>query len=84
LKLIRRDMISPEERSRMIDEFHLEELQQKKFVEGQETGRSSRQQEIAAALLLEGVSAELVMKTTELSKEEIAILFDQKDSGNFL
>lgn len=67
---IRRDHISPEERARMIDEFHLEELQQTKF----EEGRYIRQREIAAALLREGVAVEIVMKTTGLSRNEIVLL----------
>jgi predicted transposase/invertase (TIGR01784 family) len=80
---IRRDMISPEERAWMIDEFHLEELQQKKFIEGQETGRRNRQQEIAAAMLQEGLAVELVMKLTGLSQKELPLL-DQKRSGKYL
>ncbi len=75
---IRRDHISPEERARMIDEFHQEELQQTKFEEGQEAGKNVRQKEIAVALLQEGVAVETIMKTTGLLQEEIILLQDKK------
>ena len=75
---IRRDHISPEERARMIEEFHQEELQQTKFEEGQEAGKHVRQEEIAAALLQEGVAVEIIMKTTGLSQKEIILLQDKK------
>ncbi|MCI5131269.1 MAG: hypothetical protein D3904_07040 [Candidatus Electrothrix sp. EH2] len=71
---IQREHISPEERARMIDEFHQDELQQTKFEEGQ----CSRQREIAAALLDEGVAVEIIRKTTGLSQEEIILLQDKK------
>ncbi|WP_417914894.1 PD-(D/E)XK nuclease family transposase [Candidatus Electronema sp. JM] len=81
---IRRDQMSPDERARMIDEFHLEELQQTKFAEGQEAGKNVRQREIAAALLREGIAVDIVMKTTGLSQQEIVLLLDQQHSGKNL
>ncbi|MCP4400231.1 MAG: hypothetical protein GY801_23355 [bacterium] len=67
---IQRDRISPEERARMIDEFHQEELQQTRFEEGKDT----RQREIAMALLKEDIDIVVVSKTTGLSQEEIVLL----------
>jgi len=57
----------------MIEEFHQEELRQTNF----EEGKISRQREIAAALLKEGVAVEIIVKTTGLSREEILLLQDK-------
>jgi len=71
---IQRDHISPDERARMIDEFHQEELQQTKFDEGMDEGKNVRQREIALALLQEGIGCDLIIKTTGLSQEDLARL----------
>lgn len=67
---IRRDHISPEERACMIDQFHLEELQQTKLAEG----KIIRQREIARALLEKGIAADIIAETTGLSQEELTLL----------
>ncbi|MCI5189610.1 MAG: hypothetical protein D3905_07385 [Candidatus Electrothrix sp. AS4_5] len=69
---IRRDHLSPEERARMIEEYHQEELQQAKF----EEGRKEEKRLIAKNLLLKGVASELVAEATGLSVEEIAGLVE--------
>ncbi|MCI5159958.1 MAG: hypothetical protein D3906_16340, partial [Candidatus Electrothrix sp. AUS1_2] len=65
---IRRDHLSPEERARMIEEYHQEELQQTKFEEG---AREAKRM-VAKNLMREGVALELVAEATGLSVEEIA------------
>ncbi|MGR0482896.1 MAG: PD-(D/E)XK nuclease family transposase [Candidatus Electronema sp. V4] len=67
---IRCDHISPEERASMIDQFHLEELQQTKLSEG----KIIRQREIARALLVKGIAADIIAETTGLSQEELTLL----------
>jgi len=71
---IRRDHLSPEERARMIEEYHQEEVQQTKFEEGIKTGEKKQQLLIARNLLLKGVAPELVAETTGLSIDEIVKL----------
>ncbi|MCP4401464.1 MAG: hypothetical protein GY801_29725 [bacterium] len=67
---IQRDRFSPEERARMIEEFHQEELQQTKF----EEGKRIRQTEIAAALLQKGIALDVIAETTGLLQEELQML----------
>lgn len=67
---IRRDHLSPEERASMIDQFHLEELQQTKL----EEGKMIQRKEIARALLEKGVAADIIAETTGLSQEELRLL----------
>ena len=67
---IRREQISPDERARMIDESHQEELQTTKFEDGKLAGR----RETAQALLRKGIPVEIIAETTGLSLEEITAL----------
>ncbi|MCI5131513.1 MAG: hypothetical protein D3904_08300 [Candidatus Electrothrix sp. EH2] len=67
---IRRDHLSPEERARMIEEYHQEELQQAKFEEGAKEATRL----VAKNLRRKGVAPELVAEATGLSAEEIAEL----------
>ncbi len=60
---IQSDHISPEERARMIEEYHQEELQEVAVEEGKRT--------IASALLQQGVAVEVVAKATGLSMGEL-------------
>ena len=66
---IRRDHLSLEERASMIDQFHLEELQQTKLAEG----KIIRQREIARALLGKGIAADIIAETTGFSQSEFNI-----------
>ncbi len=75
---IRRDHISPEERARMIDEFHMEELEQTKL----EEGKAIRQKEIAQALLKKGVASDIIAETTGLSEEELLVFAKEEEGGN--
>ena len=77
---IRRDHLSPEERARMIEEYHQEELQQTKFEEGVKEGEKKEKLLIAKNLLLKGVAPELVAEATGLSAEEIAALETTRNS----
>ena len=70
---IRRDHLSPEERSRMIEEYHQEELQQMQF----EEGRKEEKQLIAKNLLLKGIAPDLVAEATGLSALEIVGLEEE-------
>jgi hypothetical protein len=72
---IQRDHFSPEERARMIEEFHQEELQQTKL----EEGKRIRQTEIAAALLRKGVTRDIITETTGLSEDELHTLQKQSE-----
>lgn len=67
---IQRDHLSPEERARMIEEYHQEELQQTTFEEGKRVGGL----ELARALLQKGVSLELILEATGLSQEELTAI----------
>ncbi|MCI5130066.1 MAG: hypothetical protein D3904_00755, partial [Candidatus Electrothrix sp. EH2] len=73
---IRRDHLSPEERARMIEEYHQEELQQTKFEEGAKEATRL----VAKNLLRKGVTRELVAEATGLSVEEIAGLGEGEGS----
>ena len=79
---IRREQISPDERARMIDEYHQEELQATKFEEGKLAGllegERKGKMEIAGALLRKGIPAEIIAETTGLSLAEIAALQEQR------
>ncbi len=75
---IQQDHVSPEERARMIDEYHQEELQQTQF----EEGKRLRQQEIAASLLKEGIAWDIIVKTTGSSQKELEELEEgTRDKG---
>jgi predicted transposase/invertase (TIGR01784 family) len=79
---IEKDLISPQERARMIEEYHLEELKRDQFTEGWETGvkqgieqgtmagTRKRTIEIAQKLLAEGISVAVIAKITDLTAEE--------------
>lgn len=71
---IQRDHISPDERARMIDEYHQEELQSTKF----EEGKLTRQAEIAQALLQKGVAIDIIAETTDCSREELLALQESR------
>jgi predicted transposase/invertase (TIGR01784 family) len=85
---IRRDHLSPEERARMIEEYHQEELQQTKFEQGLEKGKEEGLKEgkkeekelIAKNLLLKGITPGLVAEATGLSAAEIAALATDRNS----
>jgi predicted transposase/invertase (TIGR01784 family) len=76
---IRRDHLSPEERARMIEEYHQEELQQTKFEEGVKEGEKEAKRLIAKNFLQKGVAPELVAEATGLSASEIAELKEGRD-----
>ncbi len=84
-EVIQRDHISPEERARMIDEYHQEELQTTKFEEGKLEGTSEgklvRQTEIARALLQKGIALDIIAETTGLSYEELRVLQENRSKN---
>jgi hypothetical protein len=63
---IEKDRVSPDERARMIEEYH----QQEKFEEGIEAGKM----ETAKRMLAEGMEVALIAKFTELSETTILTL----------
>ncbi|MCI5148830.1 MAG: hypothetical protein D3916_05475, partial [Candidatus Electrothrix sp. MAN1_4] len=79
---IRRDHLSPEERARMIEEYHQEELQQTKFEEGVHEGEKKKALQIAQNLLLTGgLDIQSIAAMTGLSEEEVAALaMNREDS----
>ena len=71
---IRRDHLSPEERARMIEEYHQEELQQTKFEEGVHEGEKKKAVQTARKLLAGGLDVQSIAAMTDLSEEEVATL----------
>ena len=67
---IQRSQFSPEERARMIEENHQEELRQTKFEEGMKKAT----QRIAERMLRQGIAPELIAEATGLSADELAEL----------
>ncbi len=65
---IQKDHISPEERAQMIEESHLEELQQTQFDEGKMF--------VARGLLKKGIPLDIIAETTGISEEELAQLHE--------
>ena len=68
---IQQDRISPEERARMIDEYHQDELQQSRFDEGKLF--------VAKGLLKKGISLDIIAETTGIPTEELALLQNNKE-----
>jgi len=75
---IEKDLISPEERAKMFDEYDEEQLKQDKFKEGLKKGRKEGIKEgaekIAKEMLREGIDIGLISKMTELPQEVITQL----------
>jgi hypothetical protein len=65
-ELIARDLVSPQERARMKDEYGMEQLQQDKL--------HQRTLEIARKMLADGLDSAMVMKYTGISPDELAAL----------
>jgi predicted transposase/invertase (TIGR01784 family) len=76
--VIARDLISPQERARMKDEYSQEQLQQDKFEKGKTIGKKEGQQqkalETARKMLADGLDSATVMKYTGLSPDDLATL----------
>ncbi len=69
-ELIARDLISPQERARMKDEYSMELVQQDKIEQGYKQGRF----ETARKMLDDGLDSDTVMKYTGISPDDLAIL----------
>jgi hypothetical protein len=79
---IRRDHLSPEERARMIEEYHQEELQQTKFEEGIKEGEKKKALQIARKLLTTGgLDVQSIAAMTDLSEEEVASLARSREDS---
>ncbi len=76
--LIEKDTISPQERAKMIDEYHLEEGKRTAFSEGVEKGvkKGVKQGYIdtAKGLLQEGMDIAMICKVTKLTETEVLAL----------
>ena len=82
---IRRDHLSPEERARMIEEYHQEELQQTKFDEGKQEGvkegEKKKAVQVARNLLKTGgLDIQSIAAMTELSEEEVKSMKAEQQS----
>ena len=64
---IEKDLISPEERAQMFDEYGEEQVKQEKFEKGKQEGVK----ETAKAMLHEGMDISLISKITQLPEEVI-------------
>ena len=72
--LIQKDTISPEERAKMIEEYHLEEGKRTAFSEGIEEGVKKGYIETARKLLAMGMDITTVCQATELTQTEVLAL----------
>lgn len=77
---IERDLISPEERFIMKDEFGYEEIKQEKFQEGKAEGRLEEKIAIAVAMLKKGTDYQFIQEVTGLATEDLAKLLTQTDN----
>lgn len=77
---IKRDLISPEERFIMKDEFGYEEIKQEKFQEGKAEGRLEEKIAIAVAMLKKGTDYQFIQEVTGLATEDLAKLLTQTDN----
>ncbi|EDN65559.1 conserved hypothetical protein [Beggiatoa sp. PS] len=73
-ELIARDLISPQERARMKDEYSMGLLQQDKFEKGKKEGRLAEKREIAQNMLAKGIEPAIVSETTGISSDDLTTL----------
>ncbi|EDN72723.1 conserved hypothetical protein [Beggiatoa sp. SS] len=71
---IEKDLISPEERARMFDEYGEEQVKQQHFVKGVAKGIEKEKLEIAQKMLQQGMAISLISQITKLSEEAITHL----------
>ena len=73
---IQRSKFSPEERARMIEEYHQEELHKSKFEEGKAAGiaegHKAAMRLVAERMLRQGIALELIAEATGFSVDELA------------
>jgi len=75
---IEKDLISPEERARMFDEYGEEQVKQEHFVKGVAKGIEKEKVEIAKEMLQQGMAISLISQITKLSEEAITPLKNEK------
>jgi predicted transposase/invertase (TIGR01784 family) len=73
-EIIQKDRVTPQERARMIEESHQEELKQDSFAEGLTEGRKAREREIARAMLQQQMSVAQIALLTGLTAAEVTAL----------
>ena len=71
---IGKDLISPEERASMFDEYGEEQVKQEKFEEGVKEGIKKEREEMVKEMLHEGMDVSLISKITKLPEEVITQL----------
>jgi len=82
------ETLSADERTRILAQKREESLMNERYElaaarrKGKEEGRGEREKEIAAILLNDGMSPELLMKYTGLSRDEIERLKEKPGTGN--
>ena len=69
--LIENDLISPDERARMKDEYNHEQLQRQQFEEGVAQGKTEGVLQTVRSFKQAGVAIEVIIQATGLSREEI-------------
>ena len=69
--LIEKDMISPEERAKMIEEYHQEQGKRTAFSEGLEEGVKQGHIQTAKKLLSMGMDIAMICQATELTEAEV-------------
>lgn len=72
--LIEKNLVTPEERARMFEESHQEELKQSAFADGREEGELRKAMEIARLLLADGMTPSAVSRVTGLTVEQVEAL----------
>lgn len=79
--IIEKDLVTPNERARMFEESHQEELKQSSFAEGQAEGRTQGRTEqaitSARAMLADGLPPATVAKYTGLTIAEVQALVNE-------
>lgn len=74
---IAKNLVSPEERYWMIEEYNAKERELKQFEEGEKTGVAKEKKEIARNSLAAGLSVEMIAQITGLTVAEIESLSDE-------
>lgn len=76
---IEKNLVSPEEKYQMIEEFNFEDDKKKQFNEGLKQGEKLKAFDIATKLLATGLDINTVSKTTDLTPAEIETLQQHKN-----
>lgn len=77
-KIIKQDLVSPEERFWMKEEYGIEQFKRQKFKEqfnkGKSKGKAEARQKVALTMLKKGANVAFISEVTDLSMEDLALL----------